>query len=94
MTRLRPGSGIGADIITFPGTTPRDGGKPRATLLAERLAANLGGEHPADCADALTRLLASICCVNAINVTEAVEAAQLMARDLEELTRGMMAEGT
>jgi hypothetical protein len=80
---------MSADILEFPGVIARDPCKERALLLAERLTAQLGGENPADCADALLRMLAAICCVNAINDTEAIEAAQLMGRDLEELVRGI-----
>jgi hypothetical protein len=62
--------------------------------LTERLAALLAGEDVVACADALARLLASICCVNAINLTDAVETAQLIGQDIEELTRGMMDPNT
>lgn len=81
---------MAATIMTFPGVWPRHSGKHAATALAERLTAAMANESPVDCADALARLLAAICCVNAINVTEAVETAQLIGRDIEDLTRGMM----
>lgn len=80
------------NVLTFPGAGPRDDGKHAALALAERLAAGLANENPADCADALSRLLAAICWVNAINLTEAVETAQLIGRDIEELTRGLAQE--
>jgi hypothetical protein len=82
---------MSAEVVTFPGVIPREGCKHRAEMIAERVAANLGNENPTDCADALARLLAAICCVNAINATEAIETAQLMAVDVESLVRGMMA---
>ena len=82
----------GAEVISFPGTRPRDAGKHPAMALAERLAAGMANEHPATCVDALCRLLAAICWVNAINITEAVETAQLLGRDIEELTRAMAEE--
>lgn len=82
---------MSATILNFIGSRPRDDGMPRAQALAERLAAAMANENPVDCADALARLLAAICCVNAINLTEAVETAQLIGLDIEELTRGMMA---
>lgn len=81
---------VTCEVVTFPGARPRDDGKPPAQALAERLAAALANESPVDCADALARLLASICCVNAINLTEAVETAQLIGLDIADLTRGLM----
>ena len=81
-----------AEIVDFPGVHRRhDVDSDRAKTIAARVTANLGGENPADCADALLRLLAAVCCVNAINETEAVETAQLMAADLETLVRGIAA---
>lgn len=83
-----------AQVIDFPGVhRRRDVDTDRAKLIAARVTANLGGENPADCADALLRLLAAICCVNTVNETEAIETAQLMAGDLETLVRGIVAPG-
>jgi hypothetical protein len=62
------------NVVAFPKSNrlaPPD--EPRATVLTRIMTAALADERPADCADALARLLAAICCVNAINVTEAIE---------------------
>jgi hypothetical protein len=80
-----------AVVFQFPGTHRRDVDEDRAKQIAERVTANLGGENPGDCADALLRVLAATCCVNTINATEAIETAQLMALDLETLVRGIVA---
>jgi len=79
-----------SEVVNFPGVIPRSADKSRAALIAERLAANLGNESVVDCADALLRFLAAMCRVNSINETEAIELAQMMAIDLETLTRAML----
>lgn len=82
---------MSAQVITFPVASKLPAGDDHpATVLAARLAAQLGGEDVVICADALARLLASICTVAAINETDAVETAELIGKDIVELTRGMM----
>lgn len=82
-----------AAVVVFPRARCNEAsGEHPASLLVKRLAAQLAGEDPICCADALTRLLASIACVNAINLTEAVETAQAMATDLDWLVRELMKE--
>ena len=43
-----------------------------------------------ECAEAMLRVLAAICTVNAINVTEAMELAQAFAADLGDIVQGSM----
>lgn len=88
------GEADSATVFIFPGargvSLKGDETHP-ATALTERLTAMLAGANVVHCTDALCRMLAAICCCNAVTETDAIETAQLIAKDIEELTRGMMA---
>jgi phosphoenolpyruvate-protein kinase (PTS system EI component) len=73
------------NVLTFPtAVIASTGAAPRSAELTLALAKLLNKERSDDVADALSRLLAGICCVNA-TAEEAIDTAKLIAADIEAL---------
>jgi len=83
-----------ADVIPL-GRLPLDAicgtsGKSRAQVIAEHICHTFAETETAECAEGMLRVLAAICTVNAVNVTEALELAEALAADLGAIVQGSM----